>query len=91
MSLHVAFLFHYSYINNLLQLVLWPNFFLGLLHGKTIVSYKNVGQQDANLFAIRECRMSNTLERRKSRVCFLNYLLLLKKQVVEELRKHAKI
>jgi hypothetical protein len=85
MNLHVAFLFHYSYINDFLQLELWPNFFLCLLHGETITSYKNVGQQDANLCAIRECRMTKILERRKSRVCFLNYLLLLKKQVVEEL------
>ncbi len=82
MSLHVAFLFHYSYNNDLLQLVLWPSFLLCLLHGETIASYKNAGQQDANLCAIRQCRMSKNLERRKSRVCFLNYLLLLRKQVV---------
>jgi hypothetical protein len=32
-----------------------------------------------NLCAIRQCRVSKILERRKSRVCFLNYLLLLRK------------
>jgi hypothetical protein len=45
----------------------------------TIASYRNVGQQDVNLCAIRQCRLSKILERRKSRVCFLNYLLLLRK------------
>jgi hypothetical protein len=79
MRLHVAFLFHYSYINDLLQLVLWPSFLLCLLHSETIASYRNVGQQDVNLCAIRQCRLSKILERRKSRVCSLNYLLLLRK------------
>ncbi len=79
MSLHVAFLFHYSYINDLLQLVLWPSFLLCLLHSETIASYRNVGQQDMNLCAIRQCRLPKILERRKSRVCSLNYLLLVRK------------
>ncbi len=57
-------------------------FCFALLHRETIASYRNAGQQDVNSCAIRHCRMSKILQRRKSRVCFLSCLLLLRKQVV---------